>query len=77
MILGLLVLRNGAWAKLPALGLLLTLGAMSLTSLGFVIAWRMESTHGFHAIMNLFLMPRWPLSGAASPPPGRNSRYTG
>jgi ABC-2 type transport system permease protein len=28
-----------------------------LTGMGFVIAWKMESTAGFHAIMNLLLMP--------------------
>ncbi len=37
--------------------------AFALTGLGFVIAWRMSSTQGFHAIMNLFLMPLWFLSG--------------
>jgi ABC-2 type transport system permease protein len=42
--------------------------AFSLTGLGFVIAWRMSSTQGFHAIMNLFLMPLWFLSGALFPP---------
>ena len=42
--------------------------AFALTGLGFVIAWRMNSTQGFHAIMNLFLMPLWFLSGALFPP---------
>ncbi len=42
--------------------------AFSLTALGFCIAWRMTSTQGFHAIMNLFLMPLWFLSGALFPP---------
>ena len=42
--------------------------AFALTSLGFCIAWRMSSTQGFHAIMNLFLMPLWFLSGALFPP---------
>lgn len=51
---------------------LLTLGVMvlvsfALTALGFCIAWRMSSTQGFHAIMNLFLMPMWLLSGALFP----------
>lgn len=41
--------------------------AFALTSLGLVIAWRMESTQGFHAIMNLLLMPIWFLSGAVFP----------
>lgn len=42
--------------------------AFALTGLGFVIAWRMSSTQGFHAIMNLFLMPLWFMSGALFPP---------
>jgi ABC-2 type transport system permease protein len=41
--------------------------AFALTSLGLVIAWRMESTQGFHAIMNLLLLPIWFLSGAFFP----------
>jgi ABC-2 type transport system permease protein len=41
--------------------------AFGLTALGFCIAWRMSSTQGFHAIMNLFLMPMWFLSGALFP----------
>jgi ABC-2 type transport system permease protein len=44
--------------------------AFALTSLGLVIAWRMESTQGFHAIMNLILMPIWFLSGAVFPATG-------
>jgi ABC-2 type transport system permease protein len=48
---------------------LLFLAATAMTSLGFVIAWRMESTQGFHAIMNLALMPMWLLSGAFFPIP--------
>jgi len=45
------------------------LSAVALTGLGFVIAWPMESTQGFHAIMNLLLMPMWLLSGAFFPVP--------
>src|SRR6185369_14347128 len=46
---------------------LATTGAMAivafgLTNLGLMIAWRMESTQGFHAIMNLVLLPIWFLS---------------
>ncbi len=44
--------------------------AFALTALGFCIAWRMSSTQGFHAIMNLFLMPMWFLSGALFPASG-------
>jgi ABC-2 type transport system permease protein len=38
--------------------------AFSLTALGFIIAWPMDSTQAFHAIINLFLIPLWLLSGA-------------
>jgi ABC-2 type transport system permease protein len=44
--------------------------AFALTSIGLVIAWRIESTQGFHAIMNLFLIPLWLLSGAVFPASG-------
>ncbi|HET6277143.1 MAG TPA: ABC transporter permease [Candidatus Polarisedimenticolia bacterium] len=44
--------------------------ALALTALSFCIAWRMESTQGFHAIMTVFLMPLWLLSGAFFPAAG-------
>ncbi|HEX5434144.1 MAG TPA: ABC transporter permease [Candidatus Angelobacter sp.] len=44
--------------------------AFALTALGFAIAWRMESAQGFHAIINLFLIPLWMLSGALFPVSG-------
>jgi ABC-2 type transport system permease protein len=44
--------------------------AFGLTNLGLMIAWRMESTQGFHAIMNLILLPIWLLSGAFFPATG-------
>jgi len=47
--------------------LMITLISFALTGLGFFIAWRMESIQGFHAIMNLFLMPLWFLSGSLFP----------
>src|SRR6202000_967642 len=50
--------------------LMLLIVSFALTALGFCIAWRMSSTQGFHAIMNLFLMPMWFLSGALFPATG-------
>jgi ABC-2 type transport system permease protein len=50
--------------------LMMLILSFALTALGFCIAWRMSSTQGFHAIMNLFLMPMWFLSGALFPPSG-------
>ncbi len=57
--------------------LLIFVSALALTSLGFVLAWRMESTQGFHAIMNLLLMPMWLLSGAFFPAPPATSEQWG
>jgi ABC-2 type transport system permease protein len=47
--------------------LFLTLLSFALTALGFLIAWPLDSTQGFHAIMSVFLMPMWLLSGAFFP----------
>ncbi|HSG57449.1 MAG TPA: ABC transporter permease [Paracoccaceae bacterium] len=41
--------------------------AIALTGLGLVMAWRMDSTAGYHALMNILLMPMWFLSGAVFP----------
>jgi ABC-2 type transport system permease protein len=63
----------------PFLGLHLGLGSLAfllasyvLTSMGFAamgffFAWGMRSSAGFHAIMMVFLMPLWMLSGALFP----------
>jgi ABC-2 type transport system permease protein len=41
--------------------------AFALTALGFAVAWVMESNQAFHAVVNLFLLPLWLLSGALFP----------
>ncbi len=41
--------------------------AFSLTALSFCLAWRMDSTQGFHAIMTVLLLPMWLLSGSLFP----------
>jgi ABC-2 type transport system permease protein len=46
--------------------------SIALTALGFTIAWRMDSTHGFHAVMSVFLLPMWLLSGAFFPGTGNS-----
>jgi ABC-2 type transport system permease protein len=73
--LPLLVLVPLAGLEADATGLLtatalLAVLAFALTALGFAIAWSLESTQGFHAIMNLFLIPMWLLSGAFFPVDG-------
>src|SRR5579864_3141283 len=50
-----------------ALVVTIFLVSFSLTALGFAIAWPMDSTQAFHAIINLFLIPLWLLSGALFP----------
>ncbi len=71
----LLLLAPMTGFRFSAASLLLTLGVMALlafglTNLGLLIAWRMDSTQGFHAIMNLLLIPIWLLSGAFFPSTG-------
>ncbi|MEM9998830.1 MAG: ABC transporter permease, partial [Bacteroidota bacterium] len=44
--------------------------ATAFTALGFTIAWRLDTTRGFHAVMNVVLLPMWVLSGAFFPPEG-------
>ncbi len=58
------------WEKVAGLGGVLFLVAFALTGVGFLIAWRLDSTQGFHAIMNLLLMPMWLLSGSFFPASG-------
>ena len=61
-----------AGVKIPLLdvipvALAIFLISFTLTGLGFVIAWKMDSTAGFHAIMNLLLLPMWLVSGSLFP----------
>src|SRR4029079_6598653 len=63
----------------PLVGVHMTLGgfllvaltvflvSFALTALGFSIAWPLDSKQAFHAIINLFLIPLWLLSGALFP----------
>jgi len=56
-----------AWGPLIAVA---TLTALSLTALGFSLAWALNSIAGYHAVMNLVLFPLWILSGAMFPAGG-------
>lgn len=58
---------------LPALAAAFVLVGFGMTGLGFLVAWPMDSTQGFHAIMNIVLMPMWMVSGALFPLPAGNS----
>lgn len=58
------------WSSaLAALGVMILMG-LSVSGLGLIIAWRLTTTQGFHAIMNLILFPLWWLSGALFPQEG-------
>lgn len=59
-----------SWEGIGLSTLILAVTGMTLTGLGFLISWVMTSTQGFHAVMNLLLMPMWLLSGAFFPPEG-------
>lgn len=73
-LLFLILLPFSGMSVTPA-GVLLGLVALvpaclTLTGAGFLMAWRMRSTQGFHAIMNLVLVPAWMLSGSFFPAEG-------
>lgn len=51
----------------------LLLVALAMTSLGFSVAWVLDSVQGFHSVVNLLLIPMWLLSGALFPATGASS----
>jgi ABC-2 type transport system permease protein len=60
-------------ARVPLVVGELVLIGFGLTGLGFVVAWLFDSAQGFHAIINLMLMPMWMLSGALFPAAGASA----
>lgn len=52
------------WPQLVALLVLIGVG---LSSMGFAIAWWLDSTQGYHVVMSVLLIPLWILSGAMFP----------
>ena len=55
--------------QIVALVAFMLVAAVAMTSLGVCFAWPMDSTQGFHALMNMVLMPMWLLSGSFFPIP--------
>jgi ABC-2 type transport system permease protein len=51
----------------PLLAAMLLLTSIGLSSLGFAIAWWLDSTQGYHVVMSVLLIPLWILSGAMFP----------
>lgn len=68
-----LLLAPPVWEHFPSAGdlglilLALALTSLMMTGIGVAFAWKSETTQGFHAIMNLVLMPMWAMSGAIFP----------
>jgi ABC-2 type transport system permease protein len=69
LLLGLTLPISLTFASAVQLFLLLSVACLAITSLGTFFAWKTDSTQGFHAIMNLVLMPLWLLSGGFFPAP--------
>lgn len=65
-----LILPNVTAGSFFLAALVLGILSFGLSSFGFLIAWTMDSTQGFHAVMNLLLVPLWMLSGALFPASG-------
>ncbi len=59
---------NAAWLAISLVVMFVV--ALGLTAMGLCVAWPMDSTAGFHAVMMIFLMPMWFLSGAVFPMTG-------
>jgi len=51
----------------PMLLLALGLACFALCTLGFAVAWWLDSTAGYHVVMSLLLLPMWIMSGAMFP----------
>ncbi|CAI9086349.1 multidrug ABC transporter permease [Candidatus Methylacidiphilum fumarolicum] len=56
--------------RLLGVAVTLFLLGMAMTAVGYILAWPLDSVQGYHALMNLFLMPLWLLSGALFPAEG-------
>lgn len=64
---GPLVGAHLAPASICLSAIVIVLISFELTALGFAIAWPMDSTQAFHAVINLLLIPLWLGSGALFP----------
>src|SRR5271163_492686 len=58
------------FASIALSALVIIMISFELTALGFAVAWPMDSTQAFHAIVNIILLPLWMLSGALFPASG-------
>jgi ABC-2 type transport system permease protein len=51
----------------PMCAAMLLFASVGLSSVGFAIAWWLDSTQGYHVVMSVLLIPLWILSGAMFP----------
>ena len=63
--------------NLPLVLAALLLAAIGFTALGFAVAWWIDSSQGYHAIMSVALIPLWMLSGAMFPATGGSAWMRG
>jgi len=59
-------LASVAW---PLLLVVFVFGVLAVTALSFCLAWVVKTTHAYHALMGVFLIPLWLVSGALFPLP--------
>jgi ABC-2 type transport system permease protein len=57
----------------PLVAAILLFTSIGLSSMGFGIAWWLDSTQGYHVVMSVLLLPLWILSGAMFPMTGAAS----
>ncbi|MDH5542083.1 MAG: ABC transporter permease [Nitrospinota bacterium] len=70
LIIGLIFGISPEVGSIVKMMLILFGASFSLAAIGFMLAWNLDSTQGFHAVMNMFLIPMWLLSGALFPKSG-------
>jgi ABC-2 type transport system permease protein len=70
LVVAMLVRKSWSLGSFLWSALVLFVTGFGFTGLGFLLAWQLDSTQGFHALMNLLLMPMWILSGALFPATG-------
>lgn len=56
-----------ATVSFPLLLAVTVLSALFFTGVGFTLAWWVNSSTGYHAVMSIVLIPMWVLSGAMFP----------
>lgn len=58
-----------SWALLPGVVLQLLIVGVGITGVTLAMAWRLDSSQGYHALMSAVLLPAWVVSGAMFPLP--------